>query len=103
MVYMLFEAYKHKAGIVFGHEASLVCLTGLAISAYAQWKGTAEFGDLMAFNDDLFYYFVLPPIVFSSGFNMYRKKFTANLRNILLFGVVGTFIGFACFSVMTIQ
>ena len=37
MVYMLFEAYKHKAGIVFGHEASLVCLTGLAVSAYAQW------------------------------------------------------------------
>ena len=35
MVYMLFKAYKHKAGIVFGHEASLVCLVGLAVSAYA--------------------------------------------------------------------
>ena len=103
MVYMLFEAYKHKAGIVFGHEASLVCLTGLAISAYAQWQGEgAEFGDLMAFDDDLFFYFVLPPIVFASGFNMYRKKFFANIKNILLFGVIGTFIAFGTFAGLTI-
>ena len=101
MVYMLFEAYKQKSGLVFGHEASLVCLAGLAFSAYELWRGDQHF--TAEFNDDLFYYFVLPPIVFSSGFNMYRKKFTANLRNILLFGVVGTFVGFACFSVMTIQ
>ena len=33
MIYMLFEAYKHKKDIKFGHEASLVCLVGLAISA----------------------------------------------------------------------
>mmetsp|Transcript_97734 Transcript_97734/g.134454 ORF Transcript_97734/g.134454 Transcript_97734/m.134454 type:complete len:254 (+) Transcript_97734:181-942(+) len=56
----------------------------------------------MTFDDDLFFYFVLPPIVFSSGFNMYRKKFFGNLGNILLFGVIGTFIAFASFSSMTI-
>ena len=102
MVYMIFEAYKHKAGIVFGHEASLVCLTGLAVSACAQWQGTTEFHNLMSFNDDLFFYFVLPPIVFSSGFNMYRKKFFANIKNIVLFGVIGTFIAFGTFSGLTI-
>ena len=102
MVYMLFEASKHKYGLVFGHEASLVCLTGLAVSAVAQWLGVAEFHNLMKFNDDLFFYFVLPPIVFASGFNMYRKKFFANIKNIVLFGVIGTFIAFASFSGMTI-
>ena len=101
MVYMLFEAYKQKSGIVFGHEASLVCLAGLAFSAYELWRGEHHFSAEV--NEDLFYYYVLPPIVFASGFNMYRKKFCANLRNILLFGVVGTFIGFASFSVMTIE
>ena len=55
----------------------------------------------MAFNDDLFFYFVLPPIVFASGFNMYRKKFFSNIRNITLFGVFGTFVTFAGFSGMT--
>ena len=56
----------------------------------------------MKFNDDLFFYFVLPPIVFASGFNMYRKKFFANIQNIVLFGVLGTFIAFGSFSALTI-
>lgn len=102
MVYMLFEASKHKYGLTFGHEASLVCLTGLAVSACMQWMGVSEFHNLMKFNDDLFFYFVLPPIVFASGFNMYRKKFFANIQNIVLFGVIGTFIAFGSFSGLTI-
>ena len=99
---MLFEASKHKYGLTFGHEASLVCLTGLAVSACMQWMGVSEFHNLMKFNDDLFFYFVLPPIVFASGFNMYRKKFFANIQNIVLFGVIGTFIAFGSFSGLTI-
>ena len=30
MIYMLFEAYKHKKGLKFGHEASLVCIVGIS-------------------------------------------------------------------------
>ena len=52
----------------------------------------------MAFNDDLFFYFVLPPIIFASGFNMYRKKFFANIGNISLLGVLGTFVTFGVFT-----
>ena len=33
MTFMLFEAYKHKHHLKFGHEASLVCVIGLIISA----------------------------------------------------------------------
>ena len=102
MVYMLFEAFKHKHHLKFGHEASLVSLTGLLISGIYMYGGSAEFSDIMAFNDDLFFYFVLPPIVFASGFNMYRKKFFANIQNITLFGVISTFICFSCFSGLTI-
>lgn len=56
----------------------------------------------MAFNDDLFFYFVLPPIIFSQGFNMYRKRFFDNIGNIVLFGVFGTFTTFAVFAACTI-
>ena len=61
-----------------------------------------EFSEIMAFNDDLFFYFVLPPIVFASGFNMYRKKFFGNIQNIILFGVVSTFVTFALFVTFTL-
>lgn len=33
MIFMLFEAYKHKNNLKFGHEASLVCVIGILISA----------------------------------------------------------------------
>ena len=56
----------------------------------------------MQFSDDLFFYLCLPPIVFASGFNMQRKKFFSNIRNIVLFGLVGTIIAFASFSLLTI-
>jgi NhaP-type Na+/H+ or K+/H+ antiporter len=101
MLYMLFEAYKHKKDLKFGHEASLVCVVGLAISAIMWFYSIGEFSEMMTFNDNLFFYFVLPPIVFASGFNMYRKKFFGNLTNILIFGVCSTLITFALFSTFT--
>ena len=55
----------------------------------------------MSFNGNLFFYFVLPPIVFAAGFNMYRKQFFANITNILLFGVGGTFIAFGAYFGIT--
>ena len=55
----------------------------------------------MKFSDELFFYFCLPPIVFASGFNMQRKKFFKNFRNIMLFGVVATIITFISFSLIT--
>ena len=66
MIFMLFEAYKHKNHWKFGHEASFVCVVGILISGfYANGDGGSEFADIMEFNDDLFFYFVLPPIIFA--------------------------------------
>ena len=102
-IYVGFEAFKHKKQLSFGHEASLVTLIGFGISyAFQMSRSEKEFGDLMKFSDDLFFYFCLPPIVFASGFNMQRKKFFENIRNIILFGLVGTIIAFISFSLMTI-
>ena len=56
---------------------------------------------VVEFNDNLFFYFCLPPLVFASGFNMKRKKFFENIGNILLFGVGGTIVTFACFASLT--
>lgn len=102
MTFMLFEAYKHKHHLKFGHEASLVCVIGIIVSAIYMNSQQTEFADIMAFNDDLFFYFVLPPIIFSQGFNMYRKRFFDNIANIVLFGVFGTFTTFAVFAACTI-
>ena len=103
MMFMLYEAYKHKHHWKFGHEASFVVIVGIIISGfYSGGEGSQEFSDIMEFNDDLFFYFVLPPIIFAAGYNMYRNKFFANIANITLFGVLGTFLTFGCFAGITV-
>ena len=102
MVYMGFEAFKHKHELSFGHEASLVTLLGFLISWCFMHAGVLDFAKVFTFQDDLFFYFVLPPIIFASGFNMQRKKFFQNFTNIVLLGLLGTIIAFITFSGLTI-
>ena len=56
---------------------------------------------LLKFSDNTFFYFCLPPIVFASGFNMQRGNFFSNIKNVMLFGILGTFVAFFSFSAMT--
>ena len=39
IVYMMFDAFKHKRNLTFGHEASLVTLIGFGISYAYQAAG----------------------------------------------------------------
>ena len=102
MIFMLLEAFKHKYHWKFGHEASLVIVVGIIISGfYTGSESSKEFANIMKFNDDLFFYFVLPPIIFAAGYNMYRNKFFGKIANITLFGVLGTFLMFGSLAVIT--
>lgn len=55
----------------------------------------------MKFEHELFFYVCLPPIVYASGFNMNRGYFFANIKIVMIFGIIGTLISFSTFSVMT--
>ena len=56
---------------------------------------------MVKFSDETFFYFCLPPIVFSSGYNMQRGNFFANIKNIMIFGVLSTIVCFSVFSMIT--
>ena len=55
----------------------------------------------MQFDANVFFYLILPLIVFPSGYNMRRKKFFANIGTIMKFGFVGTIICFSIYTLMT--
>ena len=46
-------------------------------------------------------YFILPPIIFAAGYNMKRKEFFKNIKNILLFGLFSTLLQFVVFTFFT--
>ena len=101
LLYIVFGKLKAKYEIAWGHEASFICLLSLLLSYYYFETHNASMQAVVEFNDNLFFYFCLPPLVFASGFNMKRKKFFENIGNILLFGVGGTVVTFVVFVSLT--
>jgi NhaP-type Na+/H+ or K+/H+ antiporter len=87
---------------IVGHETTVVILFSLVVTAIAIALGHGEIIDSLVFDDDSFFYFCLPPIVFNSGFNMRRKKFFSNLGYVSVFGFLGTIIAFVSFTLLSI-
>jgi NhaP-type Na+/H+ or K+/H+ antiporter len=65
--------------------------------------GNEKILKMMKFDDSTFFFICLPPIVFASGFNMRRSNFFENISTILVFGIMGTFVAFSFFTIMTIN
>ncbi|KAF9621813.1 hypothetical protein IFM89_028251 [Coptis chinensis] len=49
---------------------------------------------LLVFSEDLFFIYMLPPIIFNAGFQVKKKQFFRNFVTIMVFGAVGTLISF---------
>ena len=90
--YMFVGSLVEKYHCVIGHEASFLILLGMLLSWISFYTGHTDFNKIMTFDENFFFYFCLPPIVFASGYNMKRQKFFENFRNILLFGLFGTLL-----------
>ena len=56
---------------------------------------------VIEFNEEYFFYFLLPPIIFASGYNLRTKKFVKYLPYTGLFGVLSTLVNFAATAGLT--
>lgn len=70
-----------------------VC-TGIVILLISGGKNS----HLLVFSEDLFFIYLLPPIIFNAGFQVKKKQFFRNFTTIMLFGAIGTLISFAIIS-----
>lgn len=53
---------------------------------------------LFVFSEDLFFIYLLPPIIFNAGFQVKKKQFFRNFITIMLFGACGTIISWVIIS-----
>jgi len=102
LLYIFAGNIIEKTQPIIGHETTVVILVSLIVTAIAIAVGHGDIIDSLVFDDDSFFYFCLPPIVFNSGFNMRRKKFFSNLGYVSVFGFIGTIIAFVSFTLLTI-
>lgn len=70
------------------------CCAGFIVLLFS--GGTSS--HILRFNEELFFIYLLPPIIFNAGFQVKKKQFFHNFVTIMLFGVVGVFISFAIIS-----
>ncbi|XP_059440480.1 sodium/hydrogen exchanger 2-like isoform X1 [Corylus avellana] len=75
-----------------------VC-TGVIILLFSGGKSS----HLLVFSEDLFFIYLLPPIIFNAGFQVKKKQFFVNFITIVLFGAVGTLISCTIISLGVIQ
>ncbi|GLT38329.1 hypothetical protein SLA2020_125850 [Shorea laevis] len=95
------------ACIIIGHlleenrwanESITALLLGLCAGAVVLLVSKGNSSRILVFSEDLFFLYLLPPIIFNAGFQVKKKQFFKNFTIILLFGIFGTVISFCLIS-----
>lgn len=93
--------------IVIGHlleenrwmnESTTAILIGLCTGAVILLNSGGKNSRIFEFNEEFFFIYLLPPIIFNAGFQVKKKQFFQNFMTILLFGAIGTLISFSIIS-----
>ncbi|XP_027363016.1 sodium/hydrogen exchanger 2-like [Abrus precatorius] len=87
--------------IVIGHlleenrwmnESITALLIGLCTGVVILLFSGGTSSHILVFSEDLFFIYLLPPIIFNAGFQVKKKQFFVNFITIMLFGAIGTLI-----------
>ncbi|PIN14378.1 Sodium/hydrogen exchanger protein [Handroanthus impetiginosus] len=93
--------------IVLGHlleenrwmnESITALIIGVGTGVLILLVSGGKSSHLFVFSEDLFFIYLLPPIIFNAGFQVKKKQFFRNFMTIMLFGAVGTMISFTIIS-----
>ncbi|XP_057515692.1 sodium/hydrogen exchanger 2-like [Amaranthus tricolor] len=93
--------------IVIGHlleenrwmnESITALIIGLATGVVILMISGGKSSHLLVFSEDLFFIYLLPPIIFNAGFQVKKKQFFRNFITIIMFGAVGTLVSFTIIS-----
>ncbi|KAJ6682892.1 SODIUM/HYDROGEN EXCHANGER [Salix koriyanagi] len=100
------------ACIVIGHlleetrwmnESIIALIIGLCTGVVILLISGGRSSHLLVFSEDLFFIYLLPPIIFNAGFQVKKKQFFRNFMTIMLFGAVGTLISCSIISLGAMQ
>ncbi|KAJ7296264.1 hypothetical protein O6H91_Y134500 [Diphasiastrum complanatum] len=96
------------ACIVLGHlleetrwinESVTALILGCSAGFFVYITSGGTNSHILQFDEELFFIYLLPPIIFNAGFQVKKKQFFQNFVAIMLFGVVGVFISTAIITV----
>ncbi|KAK4575937.1 hypothetical protein RGQ29_026769 [Quercus rubra] len=74
------------------NESITAILTGCVAGTVILFLSKGKSSHILTFNEELFFIYLLPPIIFNAGFQVKKKQFFQNFLTIMFFGVFGVFI-----------
>ena len=103
MIYTVAAPIFEKIHFHYMHESGLCMIIGVIVSLVAIFFDPhTNFTRSINFSGDIFFTFVLPPIIFSAGYNLRRASFFKYFIYILSFGVFGTIMSFLWVAPITL-
>ena len=95
LVYIISAPIFIKIKFYFLHQSGLCMILGMLISLITHFITPFDnYKKSLEFNDNVFFTFILPPIIFSAGYNIKVKTFFKYFHYSVIFGIIGTFIIF---------
>ncbi len=96
LIYIISAPIFVKIKFYLLHQSGLCMLLGMLISLITHFITPFEnYQKSLNFNDNVFFTFILPPIIFSAGYNIKVKSFFRYFHYSVIFGILGTFLSFA--------
>ncbi|KAE8009603.1 hypothetical protein FH972_006031 [Carpinus fangiana] len=101
-----------SACIVLGHlleksrwmtESITALALGLCCGIVILLTTEGKSSHVLVFSEELFFIYLLPPIIFNAGFQVKKKQFFRNFMTIILFGAIGSLISFFVISLGSMQ
>ena len=74
-LYSITGSYFRANNCSIMHESSVAIASGAFIAGGMRAIMGESFSNSVKFDDNIFFYAILPPIIFSAGYNLKRKKF----------------------------
>ena len=103
MIYTVAAPIFEKIHFHYMHESGLCMIIGVIVSLIAIFFDPhTNFTKSINFSGDVFFTFVLPPIIFSAGYNLRKASFFKYFIYILSFGVFGTIMSFLWVAPVTL-
>ena len=82
------------------HESGICMIVGTIIALISKYIGNLNdsLSNFVTFDEEMFFNIVLPPIIFSAGYNLKKRAFFKYFFYIITFGIFGTVISFLIVS-----
>ena len=116
MTTLVLGSWLKKRRVHWLHQAGAALLLGVAGGVYMISQAIAQdmrskdglggeknwiltYGDYLVFDTEFFFLFLLPPIIFESGYAIDAEPFFRNIGKIAYFAFIGTFAGSFAFGI----